>query len=376
MTFEDYVPIYDGDRYCLMCAHACPVGRVTKRESTTPHGWALLIASVNRGLLQWDAETIDVLYQCADCGLCQANCATNRALPAAIVAARAEVVRLGVLPASVTTVDEKLRANGNPYMTNDGGRRTDSSTTSSTRYARSESAQNEALGLFVGDATLFLRPQFVDAAQKLLGEAALIGVGRSSGYLPYTLGLMDTARTFAQQTLNEIESLGVKEIITLSAEDAHTFKHVYSELDVMLPGDVRVMEFVECLAQKLEQGELSVRAADLHKSFTYHDPCHTPRLPGRARAARKLVRALMGSAPREMLFREKLATPCGAIGGLEFTQPKLAEKLARSRIAEAKSTGAEILLTDDPHCAAQLEKYADGLPVMNVIEMLADRVSV
>src|SRR6476661_1441232 len=107
----DYTPIIDGDRYCLMCRHVCPVERVTKREATSPHGWALLIASVQRGLLPWDAGTVDTLYQCADCGLCQANCATDRPLPAAIVAARAAVVAQNAHPPAVRALDERLRAN-------------------------------------------------------------------------------------------------------------------------------------------------------------------------------------------------------------------------------------------------------------------------
>ena len=30
-------------RFCWMCRHVCPVGHVTKRETLTPHAWALLI---------------------------------------------------------------------------------------------------------------------------------------------------------------------------------------------------------------------------------------------------------------------------------------------------------------------------------------------
>src|SRR5262245_16012993 len=112
---KDYTPIIDGDRYCLMCRWACPVERVTKREATSPHGWALLIASQQRGLIGWEAEPVDTLYQCADCGLCQANCATDRPLPAAIVAARAAVVAQGAQPESVRQLDASLRRWGNPY---------------------------------------------------------------------------------------------------------------------------------------------------------------------------------------------------------------------------------------------------------------------
>ena len=80
----------EGCRYCLMCRHVCPVTRVTFNEATSPHGWALTIASVRRGQLRWDVATTDLLYRCADCGLCQSFCVTDQPLPYAIVAARAE----------------------------------------------------------------------------------------------------------------------------------------------------------------------------------------------------------------------------------------------------------------------------------------------
>lgn len=357
--FQDYLPIYDGDRYCLMCSQACPVRRVTKSEVTSPHGWALLVASVNRGLLEWNDETVDILYQCADCGMCQGNCATDRPLPAALMAARAEVVRLGKMPASVSQLDEKLRTWGNPY--GDGNENSEVGSRSS------------AVALFVGTVDR-VRPQSVAAAQKLLrNNVSLICRGRSSGYLPYSLGLWDTARMLGEQTLDEIKTRDVQQIIALSAQDAHAIKNVYPELGLTLPEGVLIVELVEYLAQKIEKGELKIRARDLG-IFTYHDATHTSRLTGRAAAARELVRAVTGSAPREMLFREQLATPTGTAGGLEFTQPALAHELARTRISEAQSTGAGILLTDDPLDTAQLEQASDGMQVLNVIELLSQQL--
>ncbi len=362
-TYLDYVPIYDGDRYCLMCRHVCPVGRVTKREVTTPHGWALLIASVIRGSLAWDADSVDALYQCSDCSTCQTNCVTDRPLPAAIKAARAEVVRLGAMPASVTEVDRKLREWGNPY--------------GPLPHAGPHDGSGP-IGIFIGDATRFLRPASVSAAQALVTaitgrSPALLSVGRSSGYLPYALGLWDTARSLIQQTLDEVKAAGVREIITLSAEDADTFKRAYAELGLGLPADVTVTPLMQYLAPKLAEGHVKLRPSSLPVA-TYHDPCLAMTLPGYGAAARQVVAALTGRAPREMFWREKRAGPCGAIGGLEFTQPALSAEMARQRIVDARETGAEILLTDDPHCAAQLESFAQGLRVQSVIELLAEQI--
>ena len=93
-----------------------------------------------------------------------------------------------------------------------------------------------------------------------------------------------------------------------------------------------------------------------------------------AAAARTVAEWAMGQAPREMVFRENLATPIGTTGGLEFIQPALAETLARTRIQEARDTGVEIILTDDPADTATLEHYADGLQVLNLYQVLADRL--
>src|SRR6476659_6225095 len=110
-SIETAIPVIDtteGCRYCLMCRHVCPVTRVTFSEATSPHGWALEIASVRRGLLEWNAETANLLYQCADCGLCNVFCVTDQPLPEAIVAARAMVVASGHAPAAVGAAEVAL----------------------------------------------------------------------------------------------------------------------------------------------------------------------------------------------------------------------------------------------------------------------------
>jgi Fe-S oxidoreductase len=365
VTIPDYTEIYEGDRYCLMCRQACPVERVTKREATSPHGWALLVASVKRGLLEWDADTVDTLYQCADCGLCQANCVSTRPLPAAIVAARAMVVERGSAPESVHAVNESLQKWGHPY-----------GEAFHNPFSGRAGRQAE-IGLFVGAATTAERPQTVEAAIKLLDtvevEHTLISTGRSGVYLPYTLGLWNTAAALAKEALEEIAEQGVKILLTLSREDTHAFQHIYQEIGVDLPAELQVLEFVEWLAGALSSGSLHPGMLDL-EGFVYHDPAHTPRISGGAKTARKVLAEIAGAHVGEMLWRERVAAPAGTVGGFRWTQPALAEKLTRARIEEAKSAGAAGIVTEDPQCAAQLAKYAEGLPVANLVELVAEKI--
>ena len=83
-TLTDVKQITELCRYCLMCRHTCPITHVTHTEATSPHGWGILVASVERGITKWNEENVNVLYQCSDCGMCQAHCVTDQPLPLAI----------------------------------------------------------------------------------------------------------------------------------------------------------------------------------------------------------------------------------------------------------------------------------------------------
>jgi Fe-S oxidoreductase len=346
----------EGCRYCLMCRHVCPVTRVTFNEATSPHGWALEIASVQRGLLQWNAETVDLLYQCADCGLCNAFCVTDQPLPEAIVAARAAVVAGGHAPARVPEIEATLRRG----LHAEG-------------LAAAEVAE---AALFAGMAAIEQRAA-LDAARVLLGHVDLahgvIGAGRDSGYLAYTLGLHDTARELARATAEEIRRAGVQTLIALAPEDAYTFTRIYPLLGEPLPDTVWVADLTELLARALDEGRLRLRTAPIE--LAYHDPCHAPRARDSWDAPRRLLAAATEHSPREGFWRERRAAPCGASGGLALTQPRLADQLARSALADATASGVRVVVTEAPGCLMQLRRAAPpDVQVRGLYELLAERI--
>jgi Fe-S oxidoreductase len=353
-----------------MCRHVCPVTRVTYNEATSPHGWALTIASVRRGLLDWNAETADLLYQCADCGLCQSFCATDQPLPYAIVAARAEIAAAGHAPATVATLDAALRGWGHPYASSHP------LTPSATAIADGLGSRVETV-LFVGATAWHRERASLDAARRLLTAAGvahgLASAGRSSGYLAYTLGLHDTARDLARATVEELERGGCRTLVVLSPEHAHTFRSVYPLLGTPLPEDIEVVELTTLLAGLLEEGRLRLRASSL--DLAYHDPCQTPRLPGRWHAPRRLLAAITSRAPREGFWREQRAANCGASGGLPWTQPLLANRMARATLADAANGCVSLIVTEAPGCLAHLRaNTGQGVKVRGLYELLAEHL--
>lgn len=365
MQIENPIATTENCRYCLMCRHTCPVGFVTNLETLTPRGWGLTIASVKRGLISWNEQTIGALYSCADCGLCRAHCVTDQPLPEAIAAARSEVVNRALAPAVVYELDEALKKWGNPYE---------------EKKPEAVSEQG-AVALFVGDAARYLWPSALEAALALLKaagvEPVLIGVGRNNGYLASSLGLQETAVSLAQANLDELRASGAERLLVLTPGDYDAFQRIYDErLGLDWPDGVALMEVVEVLAQAVEAGNLKFNGASNDQPFAYVDPTHTVRVEGRYNRPRRLLTAVMGHSGVNMFWREGRAHPSGNTA-LQFTQPAISDQLTQARLEDAVQAGARRVITEDPGGLYQLNRHAaaNGLQVEGLYELLAGQLA-
>jgi len=347
-------------RYCLMCRHTCPVGQATNLETLTPHGWGLLIASVERGLAVWNEETVHNLYQCADCGNCRAHCVTDQPLPDAIAAARATIVSQNLAPAIVYDLDNRLRQWGNPFVAESPAPVTDTGD----------------VALFVGDDAHYLWPGAVAAAVQLLAAAGinpvLIGVGRNNGYLASSVGLKETAIMLAQTNMAELKATGAQRLLVLSPGDYDAFHRLYAERLGLAGPDVPVMELVTFLAERLRAGQLAFQASESPLPFAYLDPTHAGRVGNERHAyPRELLGAVYGRG-RELFLRADRSLPCGSTA-LQFTSPQLSQQLTQTRLHDAYHNGIQSLITEDPGTLHQLSLYAAayGIQVQGLYELLA-----
>jgi Fe-S oxidoreductase len=350
-------------RYCLMCRHVCPVTAVTRSEATSPHGWGLLIASVKRGLTTWNEDTVDVLYRCADCGLCQAHCATDQPLPLAINAGRAEVVAQQAAPALIYELQQRLQRWENLYQ----------ATAPTPVTGQGPDA------LLVGAVGQHRQAETAAAAGQLLAgvgvTAVPLAIGRESPYLANTLGLPEEARRLARHTLAEIAQVGARRLFVLSPGEFYAYQTVLPYLGLRWPAGVELVEVTAFLAEQLAAGRLALRSARL-SDYTYFDPDQSVRRPGRWAAPRRLLAGLSDTPPTELFWRKERAAPCGASGGLLFTQPALAGQLAQARLAEAEARGINTIITDDPlalhHLRSQVDGSGKAIAIQGLFELLAN----
>jgi hypothetical protein len=76
-----------------------------------------------------------------------------------------------------------------------------------------------------------------------------------------------------------------------------------------------------------------------------------------------------------LFWRRERAHPAGNTA-LQFTQPEIAGKLTLARLEDARRSGAQLLVTDDPGTLHQLSGQAGsfGLRVQGLYELLADHL--
>jgi Fe-S oxidoreductase len=316
-------------------------------------------------VLKWNADTVEVIYSAPDHGNSRAHCVFDNPLPEAIAAARAEVVGLKLAPAIVYELTEALQMWGTPFA---------------DQKPQPATGAGE-VALFVGDEAHYLWPETIPAALQLLKaldiEPVLIGVGRNNGYLASSLGLPETARALAQETMSEIKASGAKQVLVLSPGDFFTFKQLYDErLGIPWPEELKLEEVTTVLDRRLEGGELKLGRSKDEIAYAYVDPTHSVRAPARHDAPRRLLAATVPGAGHELFWRRERAHPVGSTA-LQFTRPDIAEKLTLARLVDARKSGAQRLFSDDAGTLKQLSLYADGvgLRIQGLYEWLAQQLA-
>jgi Fe-S oxidoreductase len=365
VALENVVQTLESCRFCLMCRHVDPLSHVTFNEALTPHGIALVATSQKRGLIDWNEESVGVIYSDVDAGNARAHCVTGKPFSEAVSAVKAELTQGDFAPTIVYDVQQKLLKDHSPF-------------------GQDEIEPAKAKGdvaLFVGDEAHYLWPHSLKAALKILDvlkiKPVLIGRGRSNGFLASSLGFPELATQQAQHILLELESSKAKQLLTLSVGDTFTLTQLYPErLGLALAKNVKVIDVISLVSDAVSKGKLKFKPSKDKSPYAYIDPTHAVRIPMRFDAPRYVLKAILPSEPKELFWHRKRAHPVGSTA-LQFTHPDLGEKLTRARLEDARAAGAKTIFCEDPATLYQLKNYANdfGLEVKGLYEFLASQLT-
>lgn len=364
MQIEKAIQTAENCRYCLMCRHVAPMEYVTHLETLSPHGLGLLIASVQRGLLTWNKETVDILYSDPDGGNSRAHCVTDQPLPGAIAAMRAVVYEQKLAPQVVYEINQTIKEWKTPFE----------------QKKPLKNSKTGMDGLFVGDEAQYLWPDTVSNVIKVLEavgiEPVLVGTGHNNGFIPSSLGLYQTARELANSILSELRDCEVKRLFVLSPGDHFTFSKLFEErLDLKWPDNIEIIEVIQFLEDQFENQNLEFKSKKIDIPYAYLDPTHAVRNPTRHEAPRKLLRAVFNGQEKELFWRRERAHPVGSTA-LQFTKPNLAALLTRARIKDAQESGARLLVCEDPGTLHKMvaSNESGDFEIQSLYKLLVDQI--
>lgn len=122
-----------------------------------------------------------------------------------------------------------------------------------------------------------------------------------------------------------------------------------------------VHEFLDRLGLVPPRGLLPLKA-------TYHDACHLGHAQQIREAPRRLLAQIPGLELRELSEAELC---CGAAGTYNLTEPEMAQRLSRRKMANILRTGATTVVTANAGCLLQIarEARAEGQPLSIVHPM-------
>lgn len=334
---------------CGKCTASCPVAR--RDDTFSPRG------TVEQSLedMHTEIETGRQLWDCLTCRTCEQRCPYNVRFSEFVRDSRVEAKTLGLdgSPTKAGAIYSWMRIMGADGLEQDRL----SWLGKGLKVKPRATAKNDIM-FFVG-----CLPHF-DVSHRHVGSdsAAIardsVAILNSLGITPVVLpderccghdllfgGNPGGFRALAERNAKAVKEAGVKRIVVSCPEGYQTLAQEYPR--VLKDWDVEVMHISELLADRVDAGKVHFQN-DLNLKATYQDPCRLGRYMGVYSAPRKVLEALPGVELVEMEHSGPDAICCGVSSWLSCGAT--AKSIQMARLAEARATGADVLVTACPKC--------------------------
>ena len=358
------------------------------------------------GRLDYTPEFLDVIYKCTLCGACDIMCKRCLDMEPLLVLLelRAKCVQdgKGPMPAH-RTLAQHIERNYNPY-----GERHEERLKWMPKEV--QSAKKADIVFFVGCEAAYRRPEIARATVKILYSASVDFMIMHPdewccGNPAYETGQVNLMRRLMEHNIKAIEKSGASKVITSCAICYDTLKNVYLRLSGKKEMGFEVLHTIEYIGQLIKEGALKF-TKKLYMKVTYHDPCHLGRLGepyvfwqgkrgkygcleppkqwrrgthGVYEAPRNVLTSIPGVKLIEMERIKENAWCCGAGGGVKWAFKDFALWTAEERLEEAKTTGAEAIVSCCPFCKTNFcdvsKDRKEGLKMYDITEVVLQAIS-
>ena len=350
-----------------------------------------------------------VVYRCQLCGACQVSCQCYRDdidLADVLLAFRSTCVEQGyVLPEHLEMIESMKREDNTLYMKKaDRGKWADGLDLIDINTARAETlfhagcrySYDEDLRDIVRSTAMLFRSSGVRLG--IAGKDEACCGGRA-----YQMGFKTRLTDYADDFIGRVKASGARTVVVMCSDCNGAFKHHYARAGKKLE-HVEILHISEYLQRLVREGRVAFKRA-VPMKITYHDPCNLGRmgepgipwqgeyrrlephifapvpekpmyigLQGCYEPPREILKAIPGIELIEMERNRINSWCCGAGAGALEAYEDFAAFSAAERIDEARSTGAEALVTACPWCERNfkdtLKKTGQAMGVYDIMELV------
>lgn len=354
-------------------------------ETSGPRGRISLIKDVAQGLLDLHSDGfVEQMSQCLDCRACEAVCPSGVGYGQLVESARAQIRRaeapndsrarrltrefllrtLFERPLLLRTAARLLRLAQQTGLIRFAGRLGKLAPAISASFFTANGQRYDvdgAKGLAFLHAGCVMGVAFagVHAATVRMLRRAGLGVVVPSdqgccGAIAAHAGEPEIARAFAKRNIAAFERSRADVYVVNAAGCGSALKE-YGQLLASDPDWAqRAADFskrVRDVSEVLDAMDLGTPSNSVDQTATYQEACHLVHAQRIAGAPRRLLARIPGLRLVEMA---ESALCCGSAGIYNLTQPEMASRLARRKVAAIEATGADVVVTTNPGCATQL----------------------
>jgi len=412
--------LYSRCIHCGLCLNACPTYRLLGLESDSPRGRIHQMILVEEGRLKLGESFVRHIDLCLDCRACETACPSGVEYGKLVESARAQIEQgyrrpllsrlarwLGLrqllpYPGRLAAFGRLLR-----FYQRSGLQKVARASGAWRLFPKlgeaerllppmeekfffselgcvfpAEGKRRARIAFFAGCIAQVAFAELNRATIRVLqknGCEVVVPAGQlCCGALHVHAGVRDVAQALARTNLAAFLHEPFDAIITNAAGCGATLKE-YERL--FPPGDplharaaefcARVRDVNEFLADPEASGGLQPPTAALKMRVTYQDSCHLVHGQKIRNAPRELLRQIPGLELVEMKLADHC---CGSAGIYNLTEPEVAQALLQEKMACARASGAQAIVTANPGCLLQLRagvaRHSTGQEVLHVMELL------
>ncbi|MGP6155972.1 MAG: (Fe-S)-binding protein [Vulcanimicrobiaceae bacterium] len=419
-TGRDLPPesVYNQCVRCGLCLPSCPTYLETLVETSSPRGRIALIKAVDEGRLDLTSPGfIHQMSECLDCRACEAACPSGVAYGQLLEPARTQIERatsqrrpffdrlvrdfsLGSLfgdLALMRLVAGLLRfyqrsglqslARSSGLLRLFGVEKLEAIAPRISERFFVPNGQSWSTPVGPAKATVFMHAGCImhvafaevdRATVRVLNRAGCDVVAPSSqgccGAIAVHAGDLDRGRSFAKRNMVAFERSGADVYVINAAGCGSTLKeygHLFAGNNSWAQRAADFSAKVKDVTEFLDEIGIPPELGRIEATVVYQDPCHLVNAQRIASAPRRLLAKIPGLVLKEI---EESTVCCGSAGIYNVTQPEMAERLQKRKVACILAAAPTLVATANPGCALQLamglQNAGHPLPVKHVVELL------